>query len=293
MREWWLVGVAVAVMAAGYAADRVHQAAVIHAGTYAHETGTLQLLLAADRIPKLLILVALGWMGVRVLRSGAPTGVAWTLVGIGAVVGIVPTLALAAAFGPMPQLVLDVALPHQFVPWTGTGLVVVGLLGLVVDRLPARKPDGWIAAGAAVVLVAASWPVDAWFNAAFLDAAVSADAIRILVVGELVLRLAFMAALAMIAWLVLPAGRAPVPAMATLTVGLIAFIGLAVVALFVLDPSPVAPPGTDGVPVTGWVGRWVAGAILILGAWWMLRSLSTERTTSNVAQPTASGSGVD
>jgi len=280
MRSGLLVGVTVATVAAAYVADRIHQAAVIHAGTYAFERGTQQLLLAADRIPKLVILLALGWIGVRIARSGASQAVAWTLIGIGVVVGIAPALVLAISLAPMPGLVLDLLLPHQFVPWTGAGLVVLGVVGLTAERLPSARRNGWIAAGAAVLLLAASWPVDAWLNAAFRDAAASGDAIRVLVIGELVLRLGFMAALAALAWLVLAAERATLPAAATLSAGLVVFIGFAFVVLFVLAPSPLAPPGTDSdrVPTTGWVGRWVAGAAVILGAWWTWHNFRAGRS---------------
>lgn len=267
MRSGWLVGVAVATLVAAYAADRIHWATVIHAGTYAHERGAQQLVLAADRIPKLVILLAIGWIGVRIVRSRASRTVAWALIGIGVVVGMAPALALAIT-QPMPGIVLDLLLPHQFVPWTGASLVVLGVVALTAERLPSARPNGWILAGAAVLILAASWPADAWLNAAFRDAAASGDAIRLMLMGELVLRLGFMAALAALAWLVLSAERATLPAAATLSAGLVVFIGFAFVALFVVAPSALGPPGTDSVPTTGWVGRWVAGAIVILGALW-------------------------
>ena len=60
--------------------------------------------------------------------------------------------------------------------------------------------------------------------------------------GELVLRLGFVAGLAALAWLVLAAERATLPAAVTLSAGLVVFIGFAFVSLFVLAPSPLAPP---------------------------------------------------
>lgn len=281
MRSEWLVGVAIATVATAYVADRIHQAAVIHAGTYAHERGAQQLVLAADRIPKLVILLALGWIGLRIVRSEASRAVAWALIGMGVVVGIAPALLLAITLdgAMMPNLFFDLLLPNQFVPWTGAGLVVLGVVGLTAERLPTARLNGWIAAGAAVLVLAASWPGDAWLNAAFRDAATSGDAVRGMLIGELVLRLGFMAALAALAWLVLSAERATLPAAAALSAGLVVFIGFAFVALFVLPPpSYLGPPGTDSVPTTGWVGRWVAGAAVILGAWWTWHSVRDGRS---------------
>ena len=274
MRSGRLVGVAVATLAAAYLADRIYWTAVFHAGTNASDDGARQLLLAADRVPKLVILLALGWVGVRLVRPGSWRAVAWTLIGIGVAVVIVPAMAVILDRGVMPQLASNLLLPNQFVPWTGAGFLVLGVAGLIVERLPSARPNGWIMGGAAVLVLAVSWPADAWLNAAFRDAAMSADAARVMLIGELVLRLGFMAALAALAWLVLCAERAVPPAAVTLIAGLVVFIGFAFVALFVLPPPPFDSPGTDGVPTTGWAGRWVGAAVVILGAWWTWHSLA-------------------
>lgn len=277
MRSGWLVGVAIATLAGAYAADRIHRAAVIHAGTYSSDHGARQLLLAADRTPKLVILLGLGWIGVRILRRGASRAEAWTLIGIGVVVGIAPALAVILDGPSLPQFLFDLVVPSQFVPWTGAGLIILGVVGMAADRLPSARPSGWITAGAAVLVLAASWPTDAWLNAASRHAATGVDAFRILLIGDLVLRLGFMAALASLAWLVLSAKRAVLPAAVTLIAGLVVLIGFAFVAIFVMAP-PFGPPGADSVPTTGWVGRWVAGAVVILGALWTWHSLRPGRS---------------
>ena len=280
MRSGWLVGVAVATLAGAYAADRIHRAAVFHAGGYASDHGTQQLLLAADRIPKLVILLALGWIGIRIVRSGASRAVAWALIGIGVVVGIAPAVVLAITRdgAMMPNLFFDLLLPNQFIPWTGAGLVLVGVVALAPNRLPPARLNDWIPAGAAVLVLAASWPAGAWLNAAFGDAATSGDAVRVMLIGDVVLRLGFVAALAALTWVVVSAEGAVLPAAATLSAGLVVFIGFAFVALFVVAPSPLGPAGNDDVLTTDWVGRWVAGAVVVLGGLWTWNSLRPGRS---------------
>jgi hypothetical protein len=279
MRRMWVIGAAVATLAAAYLADRIHRDAVINAGMYAGDHGTRELLLAADRIPKLVLLLALGWIVVRIARHGASRAEAWTLVGIGVVVGIVPAMAVTLEGLRMPQFVFDLVPPNQFVSWTGAGLLVLGVVGLMARRLPSTIPNRWSSAGAAVLVLAASWPADAWLNAAFLDATTSVDAFRVMLLGELVLRLGFMAALVALTWVVLSAERSVLPAAATLSAGLVVFIGFALIAVLILTPSLQVSPGrADAVPTTGWVGRWVAGAVSILGAWWTWHSLRPGRS---------------
>ncbi len=79
----------------------------------------------------------------------------------------------------------------------------------------------------------------------------------------------------MLAWLVLRAEPASLPALAMLGAGLVAFIGFALVAVFVIGP-PSGPGTPDVVPVTGWSGRWASGAVVLLGTLWTVRSLRTE-----------------
>lgn len=274
MRSTRLIGVVFAVLAVAWIADRAHQAAVLHVGSFPFQGGA-PLLLAADRIPKLILLAALGWVAFQLLRVRERGAMGTTLVVIGAVVGLAPALIVAITLGPVPGFVVDVLLPAQFVPWTGAGLVVVGALALAADRLPSRTPDAWIIVGAAVVLIACTWAIDAWLNAAFAGLATSAAGIRTALVSELTARLATMAAVAILAWLVLRAEPASLPALAMLGAGLVAFIGFALVAVFVVGP-PSGPGTRDVVPVTGWTGRWVSGAIVLLGTSWMVRSLRTE-----------------
>jgi hypothetical protein len=270
---WLLVGAAALVVAA-VVADRLLLAAIQHEGTYAAQPWTRELALAADRIPKLVVLAALGVMLVGVVSTRPPAPVAWILVAAGAFVAVALPLSLAAEFEPLLPLAFEVLPLAEFALWAGTGLLLVGVVGpWLGPTSAAARRDGvgtrWVRIGVALGLAVVVAIVDGAISSAYIDASSRAGPMAAFVAWEGVGRLLVLAGLA--ATLRLATGdRDPLVGVIYVIGGLVVFVGLALAAQ--LAPPPSAGLPTDGgLPVAGYALRWLTGGFVLLGTWELIR----------------------
>jgi hypothetical protein len=258
-----IVVAAVALLVA-WAADRLLADAVMNAGTYAGGDGSAEFLLAADRIPKLVILGLLGWLAVDVLRGGVRFA-SLLLVVAGLVLGVLPSLVLLARYEPlMPIVSQELFWPRQFVMWTASGLLIIGVVGaLGGGGRWGLRAGPWVRAGVAVGLIALCWPADALLSELFVGAA-DGRTVEAMLIYELVVRTSVLAALFALCALTLDADRSAGPAGLMTAAGAVVFIGFALVALLM---RPVGPDQAPAVIVTGFLARWMSGGVMLIGLW--------------------------
>lgn len=260
-----VIVIAALTLAAAWVADRLLAEAVTNAGTYAGDNWSAELLLAADRIPKLVILGFLGWLAVDALQARAR--VASVLLAVaGVVLGVLPTLVLLARYEPLlPFVTNELLWPRQFVVWTASGLLLIGLVGAVRGGRPWRLAAGpWVRAGAAVGLIAVCWPADGLLSELFVGAA-EGRTVEAMLIFELVVRTSVLAALFVLWAMTLDAARSATAAAFMTVIGAVVFIGFALVALAM--PPAAGPDEAAPAIVTGYFARWMAGGVVLIGLW--------------------------
>lgn len=274
MRGLRVLAVGLIALIGAWFADRWLFDAYTNAGAFGGGEGARELLLVADRVPKLILLVVMAWVALEVVRDGIGRAGAAFFILAGIALAVLPSIALLTRFEPvLPIIANELYFPRHFVLWTATGLLIVGLLGLVGagPRVPAGP---WVRAALAVALVALLWPADSLLNDLFIGAA-EGRTIEAMITVELVGRVGVIAALTVL--LVAAVGsRHDMAAGGVMAVaGAVVFIGFALAALPNATPSMVDQPGI----VTGHLGRWMAGGVLLLGLWelWLTRSSAGER----------------
>ena len=267
MRDGQVIGIGSVALGLASVADRFLVAAWLNGGAFMHDRWAQELLLAADRLPKLVALVLLGWIAVAMLRRGLSARVATLMIVVGVALGVVPTLVLATRFEPLVQIAIDLFLPAQFVSWTATGLLVIGLASLVrgLSGLPVIP---WIRLVMTVAVLALTWPADALLNELFRGAAAGRTA-EAMLAAEMILRTATMAALLTLLALTVRTDRHAAVSALTAVIGAVVFIGFAAIALLGRPWIGVFPTVEDPI-VAGYFARWASGGALLLGAWGLL-----------------------
>ncbi len=264
MRGWWPLIASVAALLAAWVADRLLAEAVTNAGMYAGDHWSDELLVAADRIPKLVILGLLGWIAVEFLRRGAARAVALLLLVAGLAMGVLPTLVLLARYEPLaPFVAQELFWPRQFVMWTASGLLVIGIVGALGApwRFGARP---WVRAVAAVGLIAVCWPADALLSDLFIGAA-EGRTVEAMLIFELLVRTSVLVALFVLCAMTLDTARSAGGAVFMTMIGAVVFIGFALLALAL--PQPAGPGEAAPAIVTGYFARWMSAGVMLIGLW--------------------------
>jgi len=282
MRGIWLVAGGLGLLLAAYAMDRWLQELLVNVGTYAGGEGWRELALAIALVPRLVVLAGLAAIFLAVREGKAPWASA-ALVAIGALVGIGAPLLLGLHVALQPDGLPFVSLNREtapvwdgravFVPWTAVGLFVVGIAGLLASRgvTLARSMSPKVIAIGAALMFAATYPLDALFEAVAIELSSGFDAYPAYLLLGLVMRLAVM--VAFVALLASAVRSAPnrMVGVALLLVGMVGFAVLPLLALL----TPAFPlPGEQSLTNVldpGTAGRWMAAATVIVGAIDLLR----------------------
>ncbi len=289
MHRAFVVIAVIAMAALAWIADRLLWEAQIRFGTYAGGEGTREVLLLADRVPRLLLLLILGALLVAAWRGLMGRPLATVLLLVGGLISVVPLVGIGFSADAPWRLALEMVFPYFFLGWTVTGMAVIGAVGLLRWRgsLTSIRPlPAWSRVVLAVGVMALAIPLDALLDGAFLELAHSGDAALPFFALDLAIRLSVLATLAALALLTLKGARDRLAGLALTVVGIVPFIGLAVLGV-IGDPPGALLRGEGGVPVAGFAMRWLAGGIVILGAWELVRSVPRSRPEPTVREAPA------
>ncbi len=277
MRIVSVVAGCIGLLIAAYVADRLLQEIQINVGIYAGSQGWHELGLVASIVPRLVIVAGLAavWAALRAGKRAE----SWTVLGIGALTGLLPSLLFGLHIAMQPSGLPFISLSTEtnpiwggtavFLPWTAIGLAVIGFARL---RMPGRTfdlgPDALAAAAALALLV--TYPLDAAFESSAMELAWGLDAYPLFVLLGLAIRLAMMAAVVfpLAAALGTRLGNSAILAL----VG-IGILGLLVLPVVGMQANPGLIPALESPAATlnpGTAGRWLASGFLVAGvvAWW-------------------------
>ena len=273
MRRSLVVITVIATAALAWLADRLLWEAQIRFGMYGGSDGTREALWLADRVPRLLLLLLLGVLLAEAWRGRLGLPIAAILLAAGALLSAVPLVGIGLAAQWALPVALEIFFPYFFVAWTATGLALIGLLGIIRGRAPLRPIPalpGWGRAALAAGLLALVIPLDALISDLFLDLALRRDAALPFTAIDVAARTSVLAALTALAILTLEGARDRIAGLTLVMIGMVAFVGLAVLA-FLVEPQGAMTRGEGQVPVAGFAMRWLAGGIVLLGAWDLMR----------------------
>jgi hypothetical protein len=145
----------------------------------------------------------------------------------------------------------------------------------------------WARVAVALAAMALTWPADALLSELFIGAA-EGRTVEAMLIAELAGRAAVMAVLLALCVMTIEAVRHAAAGGAMIVVGGVVFVGFALVALLGRTTVGVEP-GTDSTVVTGYLGRWASGGVLLLGAWEVarVRTGETGRMAPSTEAPAA------
>jgi hypothetical protein len=284
VRGWWLVIGSIVVLVGAYAGDRWLEGIRLDVRLYAGSQGTAALGLAGSLGTRLALLVALAVIAVA--TRGSPRWVPITLLAIGALVGIAPTplffLQAGLPGGPLvtaPSFTMPLFEGFGILlPWTAAGLAVIGIMNVAPTRGSVISASITLVAvvGGAVLLFAGSYLADELYQGLGRELASSFDAFPALMLTGLVSRLAVMAVFLALAVSAAMRQRSRNEGLALLAIGLVGFVVLPIVAL--QEPVTAGRPAESLATALGpsTIGRWMAGAILVVGAIAVLRPRADE-----------------
>ena len=283
MRGVWLGAGSIALLVVAYVADRWLLEISINIGTYAGGNGWQELGLATSLLIRLLLLVGLVAIFMT-LRDGRTTSGSWAVVGIGALLGLVPPLMVGLHIAMQPNGLPFVFLNTETTPlwsgtgvfllWTGIGLLVLGVAGLLAARgnlRGASVPPMGLAIGAAVLVVLA-YPIDELFQASAIELASGFEAYPAFLLVSLTMRIGVMVGFVVLLSSLLERAPSLTGGAALLVVGIVGFLVLPMVGLLA---TPFPRPGDESLAAAldpGTAGRWMAGASLVVGAFELWRS---------------------
>ena len=289
MSRSWTIVAGAALLAMAWVADRLLVEATIRYGTHAGTEGTQELLLLADRLPKLVLLAAMGGLLGLIVRRGIDQASSFVLAVFGGILAAVPILAFSLGVEPLLPVARELVFPAQFFSWTAVALLVIGPIGLlgVSAVSPRSEPiPAWGRVVLAIALLVAVLPLDALVQDAYLEAAASGDAITAAIGWDIVARTLVLGALALALSSALRGPRDRVAGAAILVSALIPFIGLALIAL--VEPPTGSIGAEGGIPVAGYAMRWLSGGIALIGALELIAGASAT-TESPQARPVRIG----
>ncbi len=170
-----------------YLADRWLGHIQLQIGLFGGSQGWREQALALALLGRLVMLTVLVAIFVAV-RRGRPRWGSWTLIGVGALVGIAPPvlvalhIALSPGGLPFVRINMDTAPLWEgrgvFLLWTAVGLLMIGAAGVLRARgisITGSVPPVAIAVGAAL-LFALTYPVDDLFRRSVIELAERLDA---------------------------------------------------------------------------------------------------------------------
>jgi hypothetical protein len=272
----------VGLLVAAYVGDRWLRHVLINVGIYGGAEGWQELGLAGSLLIRLVLLAGLVAVFVF-LRSWPAPWAAWVVGGLGALLGIAPPLVFGLHISLLPDglpgvFVTDVTEPVWFPPtaiflqWTAIGLVAVALAAALAPHGTA----GGLSAGprraiGAALLLMITYPIDDLFQSLAIDLASGFDAYPAYMIVGLSARLAVMAGFVVLLSSAIAAPRRTSGG-ALVAIGLVGFLVLPMVGLL---GTPFPPPGEELFAAAvdpGTAGRWMAGAILVVGAFELSRA---------------------
>ncbi len=281
MRGVWLVAAGIGALVVAYAADRWLGHIQMQIGIFGGSEGWREQALAVALLGRVVMLAVLAAIFVG-MRRGGPRGAAWTLIGIGVLVGIAPPVLvgihIALAPGGLPFVMLNQETAPLwdgrgvYLLWTAVALLVIGVAGVLRGRgasLMGPIPPVAVAIGAAL-LFAMSYPVDELARTSAIELAQSADAYPVYVLVGIGARVGVMAAVFVLLGSQLSGATSRTSAVVLIAVGA---VGLAVLPVIGLQQADFWDMG-DGVGFAldpGTTGRWLAAGILAAGVIGLLR----------------------